>query len=134
MHRHDDEIERYVRLGQTRQLLKIWSDPRTTVNLLSEKDLENLDPKPKIHKSKLVSNVVGEFRAHVASEQRSTIITIYVVDDMTESYLSWEVINELFLVAEQVPLDEGNECEETQVPLDEENECEETQAPFDEDN
>ena len=92
-------------LGEFKQTLRAHIYPTSTVNVLSEKDYENLDPKPELKNQEteilifgFPTLIVGQFVARLENEDKSTIADFFILPDTKNSIITLDVAKKLSLL------------------------------------
>ena len=96
-----------IEIGKSRQKLNVLADSGATVNLISEKDFENLSPQPKLEDSqtkiyaygnKTPIQVRGRFKSYLHAGDATCQATVHVVAGVEGPILSWETCKTLGLL------------------------------------
>ena len=93
-------------IGKSKQTLRAHIYPTATVNILSERDYENLNPKPKLRNEETETPIifgfptliVGQFVARLQNEDSTTIADFYILPDTINSIITLNVAKKLSLL------------------------------------
>ena len=94
-----------ILIGKAKQILRIQTHQKATVNILSEQDYHNLNPKPRLWKptTKMETSLVpvvtiGETRALLHTQSTKTIAIFHIIAGTTKSVLNLRTAQELAIV------------------------------------
>ena len=92
-------------IGKSKQTLRAHIYPEATANILSERDYENLNPKPKLRNEEteisiifgFPTQIVGQFVARLQNEDSTTIADFYILPNTINSIITLNVAKQLSL-------------------------------------
>ena len=94
-------------IGKSKQTLRAHIYPTATVNILSEKDYENLNPKPKLKNEEteilifgFPTQIAGQFVARLENEDSTAIADFYILPDTKNSIITLNTATKLSLLEE----------------------------------